>query len=381
MAEGQNSGLTVTALPPDGASPAAAADRRPRRLSQAFGGVPHSYFLEASRIAEAVMADAPAPSQRCYLLGGLRCRIRYADRGVESAVHRALAHVEVAATAEPDLDIGVWDEARALHLLPEPHPHMLVDYKNHCLQLCSDSRYLALDERWLGTRSYIDRLSGKAWYCFRDVAALPYYEKTAPLRSVLNTLLAERRRHLVHAAAVGTPESGLLLTGASGAGKSSTALACLSGSLRYLADDFCGIQAGHQPRIFSVYSSAKLRADNLDRFPEVRLRTDGYERLDQEKAATFIAEHWADRMLIDCPVKAILIPVVTGNARTTIQATPGKDAWRAMLSWTLRQLAGWGRESITLITEFCAPLPAFRLLLGTEPREIGATLEDFAAGL
>jgi hypothetical protein len=362
-------------------------EHRPRPTSSAFRGVPGLYFNEAARVGEAVLAEGPA-IERMYLLGGLRCRIRYAGRAVESAVHRALAHLEqpasvaAAGTGAPvDLDVGVWDETGARHLLPEPHPHMLVDYRNHCLELCTDARYLALDERWLGTRSYVDREAGVAWACLGDARALPYYEKTAPLRSVLNALLVVRGRHLAHAAAVGTPEKGVLLTGAAGAGKSSTALACLSGSLRYLADDFCGVQPGDPPRIFSVYAGAKLRRDGLARFPELRARVDGVERLDQEKATTFVSEHFAGRMLAACPAAAILIPEVTGAARSAIVPAPSKDAWRAMVSWTIKQLAGCRRDSIELLTRFCAALPAYHLRLGTDREEVRATLEDFVAKL
>jgi len=386
VAEGQEPGLSAAASVAIGDAGAAGRDARPRKISgvsRAFEGVPASYFAEAAAIGAAALTDAEpdARAERWYLIGGLRCRIRYAGRGVEAAVHRALAHLETArAPAPPDLDIGVWDEAQARRLLPEPHPHMLVDYKDHCLQLCSNGRYLALDERWLGTRSYIDRAAGAAWYCFRDVSTLPYYEKTAPLRSVLNTLLAERGRHLVHAAAVGTPTAGLLLAGASGAGKSTTALSCLGGALGYLADDLCGIRLGEVPTIFSVYSSAKLCTDNLDRFPDIRNRIDDFERLDQEKATTFVTEHWRRAVLLECPVKAALIPTITGRPKTTIEPVAGKEVWRAMISWTMKQLSGWGRESIALITRFCAPLPAYRLLLGTDPGEVRATLEGFAAG-
>lgn len=383
----------------------AAAGERGRPTTTAFRGVPAAYFEEAADVGRAAFDAAAAREAgdeggddgaraRSYDLGGLRLCVRYAGRAVETAVHRALAHLELPAPASspspsPDLTVTVWDEARAARLLPEPHPHMLVDYRNHCLELCSDGRYLALDERWLGTRAYVDRRAGEAWACVRDVAALPYYEKTAPLRSVLNALLVARGRHLAHAAAVGLPDRGVLLAGAPGAGKSSTALACLAGGLRYLADDFCGValsEAGGDggagaPRVFSVYAGAKLRRDGLERFPEMRPLVDGVERLGQEKATTFVSEHWRDRMLASCPARAILIPEVTGRARSAVEPTAGRDAWRALMSWTLKQLGGWRRESIELLTRFCAPLPAYRLLLGTDRDEVRATVEDFVGGL
>jgi len=374
----------LTAVPPE----AAAGGGRARPATGAFRGVPRAYFEEAGEIGRAVFADG-AGRERVYSLGGLRCLIRYADGAAEAAVHRALAHVEISAGGPADLTIGVWDETQASRLLPEPHPHMLVDYRNHCLELCSDARYLALEERWLGTRSFIDRQAGVAWYCVRDAGTLPYYERAAPLRSLLNALLVGRGRHLVHAAAVGTSAGGVLLTGPPGAGKSSSALACLGGKLGFVADDWCGVTAGEtggetgrkSPRIFSVYASSKLRIDGLDRFPEMRARIDNFDRLDDEKATAFLAEHWRSALVAECPVKAIFIPEVAGGARTAVVPTAGKDAWRAMTSWTLKQLTGCGRDSIALLARFAASLPAFRLQLGRDRHEVRAALEEAVARL
>jgi hypothetical protein len=353
---------------------------RPRKVSGAFRGVPRAYFEEAAEVANRVLTSRRGP-EKWYWLGGLRCRVRYGSEGVAAVFHRTLAHLETAAETGPDLDVGVWDEGEAEELLPEPHPHMLVEYKNHCLELCSNARYLALDERWLGTRSYVDRQAGLAFYCVRDITALPYYETAAPLRSVVNTLLSARGRHLVHAAAVGTRSKGVLFTGPPGAGKSSTALSCLGGELGYLADDWCGVRDGDSPGLFSVYASAKLRPENVDRFAELRSQIHNYDRLDHEKATLFLAENWMRSLVLESPAKAILVPNVSGRATSVIAPMPQKEAWRAMIGWTLPQLPGCGRDSTALLTRFCARLPAFRLELGYDRTELRATLERFVAEL
>jgi hypothetical protein len=198
---------------------------------------------------------------------------------------------------------------------------------------------------------------------------------------VLNALLAERGRHLVHAAAVGTEDGAVLLTGPPGAGKSSTALACLGGALGFLADDWCGVRDGDAPGLFSLYASAKLRPDNLLRFPELAARLDNFDRLDAEKGTLFLAEERRARFVLGAPARAILVPEVTGASRTKIEPLPGKLAWRALVSWTLAQLPHYGRESIALLTRFCGRLPTFRLALGADRDEVRATLESFVAGL
>jgi hypothetical protein len=359
---------------------AATEEPVPRHVSRALGAVPKAYFEEAVGVARAVFAEGAV--ERDYFIGGLACRIRFAEERAEAALHRALSHLEVSRQAAVELEINVWDASRTELRLPEPHEIMLLYYRNHCLALCSDARYLALDERWLGAKSFIDRERGEAWYCLEDVARLPYYQKAAPLRSVLNALFGARGRHLVHAAALGTSAGGVLLTGASGAGKSSTALTCLGGALGYLADDWCGLWDAGTPRIFSVFNSAKLCTDNLGRFPELAGSVQGYDGTDREKATLFLAERSPRALLGECPAKAILLPEVFASERTSIEPVPRRQAWQALIESTLSQLPGCEPNSAAaLITRTCASLPSFRLRLGTDRRHLRSTLEDFVAAL
>lgn len=348
----------------------------PRKISRAFRETPRLYFEEAAEVGQRVLSEGTY-AERCYLLGGLACRVRYADRGVYEATHRALRHLEVRAPDAIDLEIGAWDQSRTGHRLPEPHPLMWEDYRDHCLRLCSDARYLALDEQWLGAKSYIDMQAGRAWYSVGDAATLPYYAIAAAMRTPINWLLAGRGRHVVHAAAVGTAEAGVLLAGPAGAGKSSTALSCLGTRLKYLGDDSCGIWDGEAPRIFSLYNSAKLRPENLDRFADLRDKLHDRDRLDDAKATIFLAEHWPDRLIVECPIKAVLLPEVACADRTSIEPAPRKAAWHALLSWTAPLIPCFGAASAALITRFSVRLPAFRLALGRDRDEVGRAIERF----
>jgi hypothetical protein len=383
VAQAHGTGLTVAAE----RSQPAPAERPSRRLSTVLGDVPRRYFEEAAAVAASVFA-ASSGSERSYLVGGLRCRVRYGDERVHAAIHPSLAHLELPAAAagpaDADLRVGVWDEEQADLLLPAPEPRMFAATQPY-LDVCSDDRYLALDEQWLGTSSYVDRQAGVAWHCVRGASTLPAHERAAPLRSVLNALLAARGRHLVHASAVGTAEGGVLLAGKPASGKSSSALACLGGRLGYLADGWCGVRQDDSgdgaPQLFSVYSAAKLLSDGLDRFSELRAQVDAVDHVDGGKSTIFLGERWPSALLRGCPAKAILIPEVTGGAATVIAPTTQMAAWRALVPWTLTYLPGCGRASTELLTRQCARLPAFRLALGRDRQEVRAALEEFVTRL
>ena len=75
---------------------------------------------------------------------------------------------------------------------------------------------------------------------------------------------------MLHAAAVGTADGGVLIVGRGGVGKSTTALACLAAGMKYVADDYLVVQLDPEPRAFQLYGTAKLEASQLRHFPELQ---------------------------------------------------------------------------------------------------------------
>lgn len=53
-------------------------------------------------------------------------------------------------------------------------------------------------------------------------------------------------------------KAGLLITGTGGAGKSTTALACVSAGLGYTADDYCMASIGKERMLYSVFGTEVL---------------------------------------------------------------------------------------------------------------------------
>lgn len=73
---------------------------------------------------------------------------------------------------------------------------------------------------------------------------------------------------LLHAAAIGTEEGAVLITGKGGIGKSTTALSCLQSGPYYFADNYLIVRLEPEPLVYSLYCTAKLNADHVKNFPE-----------------------------------------------------------------------------------------------------------------
>jgi hypothetical protein len=343
--------------------------------STALGAVPATFFSEAKVTFQAVSALIAGCSEFDFAVDGLVIRCRFLDAGLALKIQPAFAHLALPAPAgRADLTIHLWCEHPGLPAVPSAHPLMLETARKHLLRVCSDTRFKAFDEDWLGSRTWIDLDGGEAFYCVRSAASLPYYESAAPLRALLNAFLNRHRRQLVHASAVGDARGGLLLVGEGGSGKSSTALLCLDSPLSHLADDWCVVAPAAAPRLASIYNSAKLRPDNLARFPAIAARIHNYDKLDEEKATLFLHQHFPEKLLCKTPARALLLPIVTGEADTRVERIPGTAAWRAMVSCTLAQIPGADRDSIALMSAFAACLPAYRLLLGRDLPAIPSVL-------
>lgn len=227
----------------------------------------------------------------------------------------------------------------------------------------------------------VDLESNTAFCWKRDSSPLPYWEVVSPFRPLLHCWFRKQGLQFVHAAAVGTPDGGLLLTGKGGSGKSSTALSCLQSGLRYLCDDFCMVeQRGGAYSAFGLYATAKLEGpEDLARFPFMALKVWNADREPGHKAAFFLQDHYPESFIDNFPLQAILLPVVTGQRESCVAACSGSRAFSALAPSTLSHLPASGAADFRFLSELSRALPAYELRLGTDVAQIPSVLRNLLA--
>jgi hypothetical protein len=176
--------------------------------------------------------------------------------------------------------------------------------------------------------------------------------------------MADHGRQLVHAAALGTTSSGLLLAGQGGSGKSSTALACLGSALRYAGDDYCLVSFEPEPRAHSLYGSAKLHADQAGRFPGLTPALVNADKLSSEKALFMVHRQFPQHIQESFPVVAVVVPVIAGARRAWVEPSSPGSALLALAPSTILQLPGAGRGALATLARLVQRLPCYRLHLG-----------------
>jgi hypothetical protein len=221
--------------------------------------------------------------------------------------------------------------------------------------------------------SLLDPVRSVALYWTRDVEQIPIWDWGTPLRIILNEWAKLHGLFLAHSGAVGLAEGGVIFAGKSGSGKSTSALACLQdGGLLYAGDDYSLLDAKGTPYVHSLYSSAKLKGlTDFERFSHLLPFVANKDRIGEQKALIFLND----------PLRAILIPRISGRAETTLEPSTPIAALKALAPSTLLQLPGDGRGTMTNLSALVRRIPAYTLNAGTQMRGISQRVESLLKDL
>jgi hypothetical protein len=226
---------------------------------------------------------------------------------------------------------------------------------------------------------HLNPASRKARVWLADPHQLAPWEKAAPLKSLWHLLARDSPFQVTHGGAVGTEKGGVLLAGAGGAGKSTTALACLQDGLAYLADDYFLLETGPAPRAHQLYTTVKLRPENLHRFESLRSGFTWKEGYPGAKPTLFLQNVCASQPFTSFPLRALVLPKPSGKTETTWSPCPASEAWKALAPSTMSQLPACGPETFAKLTSVAQALPTFHLHAGTDLPRIPAAIREILA--
>lgn len=304
--------------------------------------------------------------ERFYTIAGYTVCLRFAGAALLPAVTNALAHLATTATPNPDLTVYLADSASSG--IPAPAPTV----PPGIYRWAEGGRYLCHYGQGLWQEAFDLRLG---WGILAVETAWDYPGYAAPLRNIFLWWLAHHRLYGLHTAVVGTPSGAALIVGNGGAGKSTTAIACLQADLVYLGDDFCVIKAEGTPRAYSLYSSGKLCADSrrwLAPCAATEARLD-----DNHKMVYQWYPHYKAQLLSSLPIHAILLPKIHGVVHTAMRPATANEAFTALVTTTLRVTS---LPTLTVqrllgaVKHLVEQTPCYHLALGTETAQSPALI-------
>lgn len=297
-------------------------------------------------------------------IGPVAFRLAFAGDALLEPFTRALSHLQVQLQAAPDTHIGLWDIASTrVGLPPPPWPGTAYSYSGQVLGY-NDEQYTTLfhpDGRIL---FLYDAAARRGTVAVFDRRQLPSYELAAPLRPLLSRILQLHGIQALHAAGVALPDGGVLFAGRGGVGKSTSTLACLDSPLRLAGDDYCavGVQSSV---VYSLYNSAKANAVTVGLLPFLEPLITNWATWGEDKAVWYLAESFPDKLIREFPLRAILIPRITGVRETRVAPAPRSAALLALAPTTVAQLPNAQVQALENVSMLARSVPAYYLNLGT----------------
>jgi hypothetical protein len=339
----------------------------------------HRHDRMRDAYAQAVRLCPDRAHEMWYSFGGCAVRVRIVGNRLAERVALPFAHLrcEKSDSAEPRLTIDLWDEL-------ETNVPACIDLQpvagSSSFSVSRDGRFATSvlqhsitdfdrrEEHILGVALGADRLS--------------LYECGRPLHVPLSLWYSDHDILLVHAGLVSHNGNGILLTGSSGAGKTTSALSCLAAGFRYLADDLAGLELlgdgaawGH-----SIYGSALVDQEILRRLPGLSQHaipgTHGFE----EKRLVLISRVNPSRLMGKTIVRAIGLVRVADSDQTRVRAATKGESLLSMVRSALQSgVLTPGKRGFELLGYLSDNVPSFWLELGRDVEDIASCIRELLA--
>jgi hypothetical protein len=235
------------------------------------------------------------------------------------------------------------------------------------------ARVVATDD---GRTRYYDR-SGWVWdldRARRRASRSPWrvdvddaLETVAPLRPLVHWIAVAHDAAFVHGAVVADGSRAVLLLGAGGSGKSTTALACGAVGLRVLGDDYCVVTRTGQT--YATYRNAKADATTRALVPGVGRLT---------------GAALGSKQVIELPrlhgdaatARVAAVCVVHRHAETRLTPTTVSVAMRAGAPSTLVQVIDHHDHVFSVLASVMRAVPCFVLRVGDDPIDAATALTE-----
>ncbi|MGH7582277.1 MAG: glycosyltransferase [Gemmatimonadales bacterium] len=333
-----------------------------------------AFFDDA--MARCLDAEARTGIERRHFdVAGTRVELVFAGDRFLHGLTGALAHLAGPPDRAPDVTIHVWDSlSSGIAMVPAPCPPECFTDRGELWGMMHP-RVRSAYHHWFEYSLNLldlDRRLGVYWVGAPD--QLPYWTEAAPFRTLLHWWLEDQGAQVMHAASIGTDAGALLITGKGGVGKSTTALACLSNGMAWIGDDYLAVRLDPEPRVYSLYSTAKLDARQLERFPRVRDDVVYAGLGTEEKAVIQLMPRHASQLRRSLPLRAIATPSFSRTARTVIRPGALAELQRAAEFTTMSQLPHAGRITHDFIERLVREVPRLHLALGHDIATVPETV-------
>jgi hypothetical protein len=316
-------------------------------------------------------------TDRCFRVGGVSIRLRFAGDVAEELYWPTFEPFAVEPAGAEALEVLIWDTATTgvgAPRLPWRREEASGDY----VARYAGPEVLALQDYGRPALTLVRPGDGVAIHHLPDPESANWLDRASALRFALFALLRTRGVYLIHAAAVGRDGRGVLLGGPSGSGKSTLSIACLLAGMEWAGDDYVALESADPPRVHAHHAMAKMDAPAIERLGAGGLIAGGPVGPWRKYA---VDASRGGRIARTMEVAAVVIPRrVAGE--TELSPAKGADAFAALAPTTLFQQSSRDRGTAAALGELVRRVPVRSLSLSEDDaanvRAVGRVLDELA---
>lgn len=281
--------------------------------------------------------------------------IHVASEAMWDLIYPALAWLAEPSFSDPDIEIFALDGAGVIE-----SPWNVENFLDgNRISGLESGKILGTFDIENSILNLFDRTSNQGLFWIQSLSELPEWEFGAPLRKIFEWALLDRGLQVIHSAAVGHGNQGVLLCGPGGSGKSTTTALCLNSDFYTTGDDYCAISVSSPHIVYGIYGLLKLvpgsvGAKKLGILSWVNQRSDGKVHYKIER-----------KMVRSLSVRAIVFPKVSDSTQELARMTP-REALLRLLSSTLNQATNPQGELFEALVSLSKSIEAFELNVNSD---------------
>lgn len=310
---------------------------------------------------------------RRYRLAGHLLDIHWKYAG-EGRMSRALATAETEAKGPVDASFFVWEDdlgeytadsnsnGKRYYVRRGPSGDIIINRDEACLYA-----YRPRDRR--------------GYLCFQQREPIPLYNFSHPVKQLLHWWALSKGMVLLHGAAVGYGDRGVLIAASGGAGKSTLALSCLAAGARYVSDDYLLMESREGHRAFPIYSTGLLHRDSLEKLPALKSCVLSSDPARANKALLDLSP-FRSQFVEGLEIRATLFPQVTDGAEPRIERARSSQGVLQLVTSTAMQSAELtNRDFFAKAVQSVKGLPLYTFCLSRDLKRNEAALKRFVQAL
>lgn len=336
-------------------------------------------FFAATLARTLAVEEVAIPMSVSLSIADTTVRLIFAGPAIATLFLPALEHLRTIDQPTHDLTLHLWDSASTgISMIDPPVTSDCFTHRGDIWGMNS-VRYRSAFHWGECSLNLLDVEQREGVFWIPTTAQLPFWCIASPLRTLFHWWLESQGGQLLHGAAVGDESGAMLILGKGGVGKSTTALASLLCGLQYIGDDYLAVRLDPEPRVFSLYSTAKLDRAQMDQFPELLPLVSNTGLNANEKAVVQLMPEFASQVVRSLPLKALAIPAFADAASSTFAPVNQVALQRAATFTTMSQLPQAGAYLHAFMQRLSTAVPGFQLQLGRDVRAIPTAIRAHLA--